>query len=1649
MPCSEFIANIEPGGFTTQRLPDIAMAPDGRFAMAWYYVYAPLVGGNNVTAKFYRNNATPLTSEIYNYLSPGTVTQPKIAMDANSNAVLVWHNVSGKILSQRFDSSGSKNGSVVLVSTNLNVSTYPDVAMDASGNYVVVWQAATTMANNDIRAQRFASNGARLGNIFVVNTYTTNHQTIPDVAMDANGNFAVTWMSVGQDGSVEGVYAQRFNSTGAYECTDRTYGLSCGVHGGNRELRVNSYTSGSQADQSIAMDSNGDFIIVWDGPGADDTYGIYAQRYDSKGNATGSNFRVNDVIAYAQDNPGVAMRNGIFIVTWSKDECDEYGSCDARATAKVYNGATPLTPEFPLSVGGVANTDQFTTSVAMNESAYAVAWSGVTAISGTNEYPDIIVRASVDRSCIQQPPTCIDNDGDGYGNPGNSGCSNGAQTDCNDANINIHPGATEICNGLDDDCDGQSDEGGVCLTLTYYSDDDSDSYIDSSPDGTCSTYNCIPTGSSSTPGNDCNDTNPAINPGATETCDGVDNDCDGQSDEGGVCLTLTYYSDDDSDGYIDSSPDGTCSTYNCIPTGSSSTPGNDCNDTNPAIKPGATETCDGVDNDCDGSTDEGGVCLTLTYYSDDDSDGYIDSSPDGTCSTYNCIPTGSSSTPGNDCNDTNIAVNPGVGEVCGNGIDDNCNNQQDEGCGGICDTDGDNHMQDNLPWCFIFGPLDDCDDNNPNVYTGATEICNLIDDDCDGQSDEGGVCLTLTYYSDDDSDGYIDSSPDGTCSTYNCIPTGSSSTPGNDCNDTNPAIKPGATETCDGVDNDCDGAVDEGNVCCTPQINLTSGYSDSNVICTGLNCIVQKNINFCLNGFLIKQDGISLDCNEHTLTGSGPSNGAGVSSAWGIDNIVVENCIISKFYTGILPGDNQVSLESKLLDNTITNVTVGMTIRGGNVNFTIEGNSIIASQRAMYIVGTGHTVESNSMPSSTMLVGCKMCDVNNNIVYMLEFWGANMSNITQNNATTLLGTGGTSNPNVDNNIYYNNIGGITTWNKNLDNFDNGVCAGNYWGPCTDANGNGFCDLPKTVGTSGEVDNHPLAKPWPDAYDLNNNGMADCAECSDADGDGYKVGVGTCGTLDCDDTNAAIHPGATEVCNGVDDDCDGNVDEGIPSTPTTCGNGTCARTGQLLCQNGEIVDSCVPLMPSTEKCDSGMKDEDCDGSNNEDCACNEEQTQSCGPETDVGECIFGVQTCDINGLWGDCVGAVYPANETCNGLDDDCDGNTDEDYVPTPTSCGVGACIASGELICSNGNETNTCVPGEPTSDANCNGVDENCNGINDDDYVETPTTCGVDLCSSTGTLTCINGLEIDDCEEKPPVTVYYDGDSDEYGSATNTQNVCSVPEGYIFVDNDCNDADATISPGADDICDANHNVIDKDCDATNNGELDCNDFCGDIDGDGYVTAEKYGEWGGIIPTIICPWVVDDGDCNDNDAAVHHGVEDAVCNGVDDNCNGAVDEGYVPTPTSCGVGACARTGQLVCISGAVNNTCVPGTPGTETCNGIDDNCNGVADDLDADSDGMNDCSGADKCIGSVADNIALNPNQYAQNNFATSAFESGPSNDQSIVYNMQNTKGCTCKQIVVELGIGIGQIKKGCAPGIMQKWTGIDQNPDRVAGIGKK
>jgi hypothetical protein len=159
---------------------------------------------------------------------------------------------------------------------------------------------------------------------------------------------------------------------------------------------------------------------------------------------------------------------------------------------------------------------------------------------------------------------------------------------------------------------------------------------------------------------DCDDANPAINPAADEVCDGLDNNCDGDIDEG---LFVNYYPDIDLDGYGDNAA---APNNSCFPISGLVTNNLDCDDANPAVNPLATEVCDGLDNNCDGDIDEG---LFVNYYPDIDLDGYGDNSaaPDNSC-----FPISGLVANNDDCDDGNPDINPAATEVCGDGIDNDC-----------------------------------------------------------------------------------------------------------------------------------------------------------------------------------------------------------------------------------------------------------------------------------------------------------------------------------------------------------------------------------------------------------------------------------------------------------------------------------------------------------------------------------------------------------------------------------------------------------------------------------------------------------------------------------------------------------------------------------------------------------------------------------------------------------------------------------------------------------------------------------------------------------------------------------------------------------------------------------------------------------------
>ena len=361
----------------------------------------------------------------------------------------------------------------------------------------------------------------------------------------------------------------------------------------------------------------------------------------------------------------------------------------------------------------------------------------------------------VDDNCdgVTDEPTAIDattwyadSDMDGFGDPGKSTTACTAPTgfvadatDCDDASRVTAPGATEWCNGVDDNCDGVVDEDSAADAITWYLDGDGDGYGST----TFTDVSCTqPTGYVAASA-DCNDSAASVSPGATEVCDSVDNDCDGAVDEG---VQSTWYLDADGDGFGDS---GTGVSACSAPSSAYVTVGGDCNDSVSASFPGATEVCDSVDNDCDGSVDEG---VLSTWYFDADGDFYGDSS---TSVTACSAPSSAYVSVGGDCNDSSAASHPGAAEVCDT-IDNDCDGSTDEGVQSTwyLDGDGDGYGTTSTSYTGCSAPAgyvsssSDCDDSYGTVYPGAPEVClDGMANDCsggtsqDGCTDiEGGLC---------------------------------------------------------------------------------------------------------------------------------------------------------------------------------------------------------------------------------------------------------------------------------------------------------------------------------------------------------------------------------------------------------------------------------------------------------------------------------------------------------------------------------------------------------------------------------------------------------------------------------------------------------------------------------------------------------------------------------------------------------------------------------------------------------------------------------------------------------------------------------------------------------------------------------------------
>ncbi|MBI2451471.1 putative metal-binding motif-containing protein, partial [Candidatus Pacearchaeota archaeon] len=377
-------------------------------------------------------------------------------------------------------------------------------------------------------------------------------------------------------------------------------------------------------------------------------------------------------------------------------------------------------------------------------------------------------------------------------------------------------------------------------------------------------------------------------------------------------------------------------------------------------------------------------------------------------------------------------------------------------------------------------------------------------------------------------------------------------------------------------------------------------------------------------------------------------------------------------------------------------------------------------------------------------------------------------------------------------------------------------------------------------------------------------------CTDNDLDSYNQSASGCGVADCNDANLSINPGATEICDGLDNNCVNGIDEGVftiyykDNDSDSFGNITssqqaCTQPLGYVASNTDCNDNNALEKPGQ----IWYRDIDDDGHSD-----GSTLTQCPRP-------ISYKVASELIATGGDCDDLNSTINpeamdNTCDGINNDCDAQTDEGYTPTATSCGLGQCTNNtGQLICSSGTLTDTC---------------------------------------------------------------------DSFGGAT--MESCEDNSGYDNIDNNCD------------------GVVD----------LDCSAYC-DQDQDNY------------SPNLICllgGYFV--GDCDDTNAGINPGTSE-LCDNVDNDCSsGSVDgsdEAWYGQATNCGLGQCTNTGQLTCQSGSQVNTCTPGAPSEEICDGLDNNCDVTIDNgnnLLCDNgqfcDGNEICGGTSGCqVGTVPCNPA--------------------------------------------------------------------------------
>jgi len=909
----------------------------------------------------------------------------------------------------------------------------------------------------------------------------------------------------------------------------------------------------------------------------------------------------------------------------------------------------------------------------------------------------------------------------------------------------------------------------------------------------------------------------------------------------------------------------------------------DCNDANAAVHPGAIDVCNGVDDDCNAATADGS------------GESWIDQST--ACGVGVCASTGNYVCQAGLKTNTCKEGTPAASDLTCNGLDDDCNGKIDDEyvslpttCGvGACAATG-------IKTCVAGAEQNSCTQGSS---TGSDDNCNGIDENCNGVPDDNYVSTSTS------------------CGVGACASSGQLICSNGATQDTcTPGIsKP---EVWNGLDDDCNGKIDDGiaNPDCAATL-FKDGWA---------NCAVSGNNygDIGLSCCRVAWDGVNKPCTELNRDATFTVGTDGLlTTKIVIDHLdgiadtgdgfeVKDGDTVLCSYVGTLPGTeiwktltcdvNLIGVKTLTIHPTATSpwtqcdtygqvainsITFETAPAPTDVDFKI-GDTCPATWGVPAIPGGTYGGKPYTdfclVWEPTCAAGTESASVN------MEFSGVPNELIT-----------------------IEHLDGMS----DKDSFDvlvDNVKAGHYTDSGLSIEDWVTTSFPVTV-TPGihTVTLKATDSAWSSCNDwgqiaidsIKVEGACNLiASYRDSDGDGYGNNVVSSlactvpagyvvDNTDCNDANAAVHPGAKDVCNGVDDDCTAATADGSAESwynqATTCGLGVCAATGNYVCQLGVKTDTCV-------------------------------------------------------------VGAPTGTDNNCNGVDENCDGTADNAYVPASTTCGTGACAATGTTSCVSGSVQDTCKPGSPTAET-CNGLDDDCNGVVDDGLTAPTQSCsvGVGACMNTGTQikTCnrvngwsnwgacsaiagtpgietCNGID-DDCnsviDNGVKTTFYRDADSDGYGNPTVKIQACSAPSGYVASKTDCNDANAAIHPGAAEVC----NGIDDNC----NGLIDdgLTKSASNIQGlcSGNTQTCKAGIW--------------------KDTSTNYKPTAEICDNKDNNCNGLVDDGLTRT-THCGLGICSsNTGKETCIAGTWGgNTCNAFAGATtEICDDKDNNCNGKIDE----------------------------------------------------------------------------------------------------------